>query len=132
MTTGREHWESIYKTKDSDQMSWTQDIPKTSLDFIRSFGLTKNASIIDVGGGDSKLVDFLLDKGYENITVLDISEKALKKAVMFDLEEELKDINKRIGEKKRTDTQIYKSLLEERRDCIDRIASVCAEFKGAL
>lgn len=62
-------------------------MPKTSLDFITSFGLNKQAKIIDIGGGDSKLVDYLLEQGFENITVLDISEKALEKA------------KKRLGEK---------------------------------
>jgi 2-polyprenyl-3-methyl-5-hydroxy-6-metoxy-1,4-benzoquinol methylase len=74
------HWESVYDSKDSQQMSWTQEIPKTSLDFIRILGIKKDATIIDVGGGDSKFVDFLIDAGYENITVLDISAKALEKA----------------------------------------------------
>lgn len=74
------HWDTVYKTKNSNQVSWTQEIPKTSLEFIRSFGLTKSAKIIDVGGGDSTLVDYLLDEGYENITVLDISVQALNKA----------------------------------------------------
>jgi 2-polyprenyl-3-methyl-5-hydroxy-6-metoxy-1,4-benzoquinol methylase len=76
----KKHWETVYETKNPKQVSWTQDVPKTSLDFIHSFGLTKATSIIDIGGGDSKLVDFLLDEGYENITVLDISAKALEKA----------------------------------------------------
>lgn len=75
-----EYWDKIYSTKQSNQVSWTQQIPKTSLDFIHSFGLPKTAKIIDVGGGDSKLVDYLLDEGFENITVLDISAKALEKA----------------------------------------------------
>lgn len=76
----KDHWELVYETKNPNQVSWTQEIPKTSLDFINSFQLNKNAKIIDIGGGDSRLVDFLLDRGYENITVLDISEKALDKA----------------------------------------------------
>ena len=76
----KQHWETVYKTKGSEQVSWTQSIPKTSLNFIHSFGLKKNAKIIDIGGGDSKLVDFLLDESFENITVLDISAKALDKA----------------------------------------------------
>jgi 2-polyprenyl-3-methyl-5-hydroxy-6-metoxy-1,4-benzoquinol methylase len=76
----KQHWETVYETKNSGQVSWTQDVPTTSLDFIHSFGLTKTAKIIDVGGGDSKLVDFLLDEDFENITVLDISVKALEKA----------------------------------------------------
>lgn len=80
MKEPKEHWENVYATKQPHEVSWTQDVPKTSLDFIHSFGLTKTAQIIDVGGGDSQLVDCLLKEGFENITVLDISEKALEKA----------------------------------------------------
>ncbi|WP_312286369.1 class I SAM-dependent methyltransferase [Chryseobacterium gleum] len=76
----KSHWENVYETKNPDQVSWTQKKPQTSLDFITSSGLGKDASIIDIGGGDSNLVDFLLEEGYENITVLDISAKALQKA----------------------------------------------------
>ena len=76
----KKHWEIVYTTKDPNEVSWTQEVPKTSLDFIHSFGLPKSAKIIDIGGGDSKLVDYLLDEGFENITVLDISSKALDKA----------------------------------------------------
>lgn len=76
----KKHWETVYKTKQPNEVSWTQEVPKTSLDFIHSFKLPKTASIIDVGGGDSKLVDYLLDEGFEHITVLDISETALQKA----------------------------------------------------
>ncbi len=76
----KNHWETVYETKNPDQVSWTQEIPKTSLDFIHSFEVDKTARIIDIGGGDSKLVDYLLDNGFENITVLDISANALEKA----------------------------------------------------
>ncbi len=76
----QEHWNSIYSTKQPNEVSWTQEIPATSLEFIRSFGLSKSAKIIDIGGGDSKLADYLLEEGFNNITVLDISEKALEKA----------------------------------------------------
>ncbi|AZA80777.1 SAM-dependent methyltransferase [Chryseobacterium lactis] len=76
----KDHWENVYETKNPDQVSWTQEKPQTSLDFINSSGLGKQARIIDIGGGDSNLVDFLLKEGYENITVLDISTKALEKA----------------------------------------------------
>ena len=72
----KKHWEKVYETKNPDQVSWTQEIPQTSLDFMHSFQLPKTAKIIDVGGGESKLVDHLLSEGFENITVLDISEKA--------------------------------------------------------
>lgn len=75
-----QYWDRIYTLKKPSELSWTQEIPKTSLDFIHSFGLTKSAKIIDVGGGDSKLSDYLLDEGFENITVLDISAKALDNA----------------------------------------------------
>jgi SAM-dependent methyltransferase len=76
----KKHWETVYETKSPNQVSWTQKIPKTSLEFISSIPFDKNTSIIDIGGGDSKLVDFLLEKGFEDITVLDISEKSLEKA----------------------------------------------------
>ncbi len=74
------YWDNIYATKKSNEVSWTQAVPKASLDFILSFGLPKSAKIIDVGGGESRLVDFLLEAGFENITVLDISANALEKA----------------------------------------------------
>lgn len=74
------HWENIYKTKDLNTVSWYQPIPKTSLDIIEEANLPKDTKIIDVGGGDSYLVDNLLNLGYTNITVLDISESALEKA----------------------------------------------------
>jgi SAM-dependent methyltransferase len=76
----KSHWETVYETKNPSEVSWTQEIPKTSLDFIKSFDLTKKSKIIDIGGGDSKLVDFLIEEGFENITVLDISAKAIEKA----------------------------------------------------
>lgn len=74
------HWKKVYTTKQPNEVSWTQEVPQTSLDFIHSFNVPKSARIIDIGGGDSKLVDFLLSEGYENITVLDISETALQRA----------------------------------------------------
>ncbi len=80
MESRKEHWEKVYATKQPSEVSWTQSVPQTSLDFVHSFNLPKTARIIDVGGGDSKLVDFLLAEGFENITVLDISEQALERA----------------------------------------------------
>lgn len=76
----KDHWEKVYQTKGPDQVSWTQVIPSVSLDFIHSLDLPITASIIDIGGGDSKLVDHLLDEGFINISVLDISGEALEKA----------------------------------------------------
>ena len=76
----KEHWETVYATKTPQEVSWTQEKPSISLDFISSFQLDKSASIIDIGGGDSSLVDFLLDLGYTNISVLDISAHAIERA----------------------------------------------------
>jgi ubiquinone/menaquinone biosynthesis C-methylase UbiE len=79
-TTRKDHWGKLYETKQPNEISWTQEVPKTSLDFIHSFNLPKSARIIDIGGGDSRLVDFLLAEGFEHITVLDISSKAMERA----------------------------------------------------
>ena len=75
----KEHWDHVYRTKNADEVTWTQEKPNTSLNLINSFGVPKTAKIIDIGGGDSKLVDYLLAAGYTNITVLDISAEALEK-----------------------------------------------------
>ena len=96
----KKHWETVYETKNPTEVSWTQEIPKTSLDFITSFTLDKSAKIIDIGGGDSNLVDHLLGQGFTNITVLDISEKALEKAKL------------RLGAKAKMDTWIVSDILE--------------------
>lgn len=79
-TNIKSHWEHVYETKQPDQLSWTQLVPETSLAFIEALQLSKEAKIIDIGGGDSRLVDELLVRGYKNVTVLDISANALKKA----------------------------------------------------
>ncbi len=76
----KDHWENVYKTKLSNELSWTQETPETSLKIIQGFKVEKTAKIIDIGGGDSKLVDKLLEEGYENITVLDISKNAILRA----------------------------------------------------
>ena len=75
-----QHWEKIYNTKGVEDVSWYQSTPSTSLEFIHKFNVPKNAKIIDVGGGNGFFVDHLLDLGYENITVLDISESAIEQA----------------------------------------------------
>lgn len=75
-----QHWQNIYTTKQPHEVSWTQAIPQTSLDYIHSLKLPKLLSVIDIGGGESRLADCLLKEGYTNISVLDISAKALEKA----------------------------------------------------
>lgn len=74
------HWEEVYKSKTPEQVSWTQTKPVHSLQFIENSNLPKDAKIIDIGGGDSNLVDFLLEQGYTDITVMDISKNALLRA----------------------------------------------------
>jgi len=80
MEKEKRHWDTIYQTKKFTEVSWYQPKPEVSLDYIAELNLKKNVPIIDVGGGDSFLVDFLLAEGYTEITVLDISEKALERA----------------------------------------------------
>ena len=76
----KKHWEQIYQTKKPDEVSWYQPMPTTSLSFFEQYNTPKEAKIIDIGGGDSLLVDNLLDRGYKDITVLDISEVSLERA----------------------------------------------------
>ncbi len=71
------HWEQIYQTKESAQVSWYQLHPQLSLKYIQNTGSPRTAHIIDVGAGASTLVDHLLDDGFQHITVLDISAAAL-------------------------------------------------------
>ena len=76
----KSHWEKIYSEKSPQEVSWTQEIPETSIEFFNEFKLSKTSPIIDVGGGESKFVDYLLEEGYQDISVLDISENAIKRA----------------------------------------------------
>ena len=71
----KDHWDSIYSTKAEDEVSWFQPYPKTSMEFVELFNLPLTANIIDIGGGDSHFVDALLDKGYQNINVLEYQQK---------------------------------------------------------
>ncbi|MDR5589948.1 class I SAM-dependent methyltransferase [Christiangramia sp. SM2212] len=80
MTDLKSHWENIYSKKNFEETSWFQEKPETSINIIQSLGLSKEAPIIDIGGGNSYLVDNLLDLGYSKLSVLDISETAIKKA----------------------------------------------------
>lgn len=75
-----EHWNQVYQTKLPDDVSWFQTRPATSLRLIEACGVGKGDGIIDVGGGASVLVDFLLDAGYSKLAVLDISAAALDHA----------------------------------------------------
>jgi SAM-dependent methyltransferase len=76
----KQHWEKVFSTKKEDEVSWFQPYPKTSMEFVELFNLPLDANIIDIGGGDSYFVDALLDIGYKNIYVLDISANAIDRA----------------------------------------------------
>jgi 2-polyprenyl-3-methyl-5-hydroxy-6-metoxy-1,4-benzoquinol methylase len=71
------HWQHVYRTKGEREVSWFQEDPAVSLDLICATGVNADASIIDVGGGASRLADALLDAGFNSIAVLDVSEEAL-------------------------------------------------------
>ena len=72
------HWESVYASKDVNEVSWFQAYPTQSIDLIQRSGIAKQSNIIDIGGGTSSLVDKLLIEGFESISVLDISSNALE------------------------------------------------------
>jgi SAM-dependent methyltransferase len=76
----KDHWNQVYQTKAPDDVSWFQTRPAISLKLIAASGVGKDAGVIDVGGGASVLVDFLLDAGFTKLAVLDISAAALEHA----------------------------------------------------
>jgi len=74
------HWNHVYDTKSGKELSWFQESPSVSLDLIREAGAEPDGAIIDIGGGESRLADALLDEGFHDVTVLDISASALAAA----------------------------------------------------
>lgn len=83
----KQHWENVFATKKETEVSWYQEKPETSLQFFERNNIPKTAKILEIGGGDSYLIDNLLEQGFESITLLDISENAIER------------IKKRLGEK---------------------------------
>lgn len=96
----QKHWETIYALRQPGELSWTEERPQTSLYFIHSLNLAKTAKIIDIGGGDSRLVDCLLEEGFRDVTVLDISAKSLERA------------KKRLGNKARKVKWVVSGILD--------------------
>tara|TARA_A100001015_G_scaffold146922_2_gene162882 strand:- start:7483 stop:8121 length:639 start_codon:yes stop_codon:yes gene_type:complete len=80
MIKKKDHWNKVFKTKTPQEVSWTEAYPKNSIDFINTLNLNISLPIIDVGGGDSHLVEALLEKGHTDVSVLDISKTAIKNA----------------------------------------------------
>jgi SAM-dependent methyltransferase len=79
-STTKAHWDEIYTAKAVNEVSWYQDKPELSLQLISGSGVSKDDDVIDIGGGASTLVDFLLADGFSKVTVLDVSSVALDHA----------------------------------------------------
>jgi trans-aconitate methyltransferase len=79
-TSRQAHWENVYTTKGENEVSWFQQSPAPSLELIVQAGAVRNSAIIDIGGGASRLVDHLVAQGFEDVTVLDLSDAALTAA----------------------------------------------------
>jgi SAM-dependent methyltransferase len=76
----QQHWNTIYKSKGERDVSWFEAFPAVSLEMIEAIGLTPDTCIVDVGGGESRLIDALLAAGLDCLAVLDISQEALDHA----------------------------------------------------
>lgn len=76
----KQHWDKIYSEKPPTEVSWYEPMPQESLELIKSCGISNEAAIIDIGGGDSFLAEFLISLGYKDVTVVDISSKVIERA----------------------------------------------------
>lgn len=97
--TKNQHWETVFTTKEENEVSWYQKQPQTSIQLVQACKVAKDAKIIDIGGGDSYLIDNLLELGYTNLFLLDISEAAIERA------------KKRLGDKAQNVTFIVSDSL---------------------
>ena len=77
MISRKEHWENVYQTKDHNKVGWYQESPDVSLELLSKIHAESSQSIIDVGCGASVLADKLIEQGYKDITLVDLSEEAL-------------------------------------------------------
>lgn len=75
----KQHWENVFATKQETEVSWYEQKPETSINFFIQNDIPKDSKIIDIGGGDSYLIDNLLELGYENLFLLDISDNAIER-----------------------------------------------------
>ncbi len=103
------HWQGIYRGSELENRGWYQPVPQTSLRLLKNCQLPKSAKIIDIGGGDSLLVDHLLKLGYRDLSVLDISAAALERTQKR-LGPQAAKVNWIVGDVTRFDT-------DERFDC---------------
>jgi 2-polyprenyl-3-methyl-5-hydroxy-6-metoxy-1,4-benzoquinol methylase len=79
-TRRRDHWDDVYRSRGATGVSWFEPTPATSLAIIDAIGVGSDTSVVDVGGGASLLVDHLVDRGFTDLTVLDLSSTALELA----------------------------------------------------
>ena len=75
----KQHWETVYETKADQEVGWFQENPEVSVRLLEKYTSAKDASIIDVGGGNSFLIKVLYDQGFSKLCILDISKKALER-----------------------------------------------------
>lgn len=76
----KDHWQGVYSSKEVDAVSWYQPVPEASIDAVVKFGGTPRHSVIDIGGGASTLANELVQRGWQDVSVLDISSEALSVA----------------------------------------------------
>ncbi len=76
----KEHWERVYTTKGEQDVSWFETMPEISLEMLESAGVSRDTCVLDVGGGDSRLIDHLAARGMDCLAVLDVSGAALQRA----------------------------------------------------
>jgi SAM-dependent methyltransferase len=76
----QQHWETVYRTKGEQEVSWFEALPEISLSMLDAAGATAESCVLDVGGGDSRLVDALVGRRFSCLAVLDVSEAALERS----------------------------------------------------
>ena len=76
----KDHWERVYTSKGEREVSWFEALPAISIQMLEAAGLTRTTCVLDVGGGDSRLIDHLSARGMECLAVLDVSGAALHRA----------------------------------------------------
>ena len=96
----KQYWENVFATKNETEVSWYEPKPETSLQFFEKNNIPKSAKILEIGGGDSYLIDNLLEQGFESLTLLDISENAIEK------------IKKRLGENAKKVNFVVSDILD--------------------
>jgi cyclopropane fatty-acyl-phospholipid synthase-like methyltransferase len=104
MPAGGDHWEGIYASTAATDLSWYEHEPAASLRLIEEIARTPSQAVIDVGAGESLLVDRLLARGFTDVTVLDLSRHALT------------EVERRLGERTRHVTFVYQDVLTWRPD----------------